>query len=185
MPSKRFAVKRHPVTQPSDSSYRLIPLTQGQNAIVDVEDFEWLSEWNWCTRKSSWKNGLLFYATRNEGSRQIPMHVQILGCKGDHKNRDGLDNRRRNLRPCTESQNGMNRRRYINNRSGFKGVSWDSVNKKWRASIAVQAKCKNLGLFKLKEDAARAYNKAAKRLHGEFACLNEVPESQSGSSTKV
>jgi hypothetical protein len=177
MPSKRFAVKRHPVTQPSDPSYRLIPLTQGQNALVDTSDFKWLSEWNWYARKDFYKNGVIFYAYRQENRRVIPMHVQILKCKADHKNRNGLDNRRSNLRPCTESQNCMNRGRYRNNRSGFKGVSWDAIHKGWRASIAVQAKCKNLGVFKLKEDAARTYNEAAKKLHGEFASLNEIPKS--------
>ena len=71
----KLRVKRHAVTQPLDQSYRLIPLTQGQNAIVDVEDFEWLDQWNWCAQ---W-TGRHFYAVRHDGIELRSMAECCLG----------------------------------------------------------------------------------------------------------
>lgn len=173
----KLHVVRHEVTQPLDQSYRLIPLTQGQNAIVDVEDFEWLSQWNWCARRKP-STGK-FYAGRGvrikNKAQIIAMHAVILEFPGgDHKNRNTLDNRRENLRKCTLAQNGRNRGRQRNNKSGFKGVCWDGG---WRATIRINGKIKHLGRFESPKDAARAYNEAAKKHYGEFAYLNEIPKS--------
>ena len=90
----------------------------------------------------------------------------------DHINSDSLDNRRSNLRVCTVSQNNMNSAIGRNNKSGYKGVSWDKTNKKWRAGIKAKGKSVSLGSFNSKKDAARAYNEAAKKAYGEFAKLN-------------
>lgn len=106
-------MKRHPVVQPNDPTIRLIPLTRGQNAIVDTIDFEWLSQWNW----SSKKRKDTFYARRHEtvdGKRTvIYMHRVIVGgnpVETDHNNGNGLDNRRLNIKGCTRKQNQSNRR---------------------------------------------------------------------------
>lgn len=169
-------VKRHVPVQPLDKPYRFIPLTQGQNAIVDVEDFEWLAQFNWfaywapCTKS--------FYAKRHitGGNQVVSMEAFILGCKskqeGDHKNHDTLDNRRRNLRKCTPAQNRRNRKMPCTNSSGYKGVSWFKPCRKWMAYIAYNGKQVNLGLFDLREDAAKAYDKASKAHHGEFGYRN-------------
>lgn len=90
----------------------------------------------------------------------------------DHINGDTLDNRRSNLRLCTVSGNNHNRMKSKNNTSGYKGVSWLKQNQKWRAYIKVNSKDKHLGCYLDKEDAARAYDKAAKEYFGEFARLN-------------
>lgn len=168
MPKKR-SVKRHLVTQPLDESYRLIPLTQGQNAIVDVSDYDWLNQWNWFAHWS--KPTQSFYAVRYEF-----MARAVLGCLDeelpDHVNHITLDNRRDNLRKGTFSQNGINRRLQANNTSGFKGVSWFKEHQKWRADIRVNWKAIYLGMFSSREDAARAYDEAARKYHGEFAVLN-------------
>ena len=175
MPKKR-SVKRHLVTQPSDSSYRLIPLTRGKNAIVDAEDFEWLSKWNWCTALTGRGPLFSFYAARSywtkKGSRFLFMHNVIFGDRCDHKNRNGLDNRRENLRACTPLQNSRNRGISKNNISGFKGVSFIASINKWRARITANGKSKFLGYFTSKELAACAYDLAAKKLFGEFAAPN-------------
>jgi formate-dependent nitrite reductase cytochrome c552 subunit len=92
----------------------------------------------------------------------------------DHKNNNPLDNRRENLRICTNSQNQMNTKVQINNTSGFKGVVWNKIAKKWVAQIKLNNKLKNLGYYINIKDAARAYNAAAIKLHGEFAKLNEI-----------
>src|SRR5712664_3456881 len=119
----KIRVKRHAVTQPLDTSYRLIPLTQGQNAIVDLEDFEWLSQWNWCADWNSCTRS--FYAQRRGNNRKTTLHRCILKCKhgeeGDHKNGDTLDHRRKNLRKCNRSQNMQNKTKLRINTSGYKG----------------------------------------------------------------
>ena len=93
----------------------------------------------------------------------------------DHINHDKGDNRWSNLRECTQSQNGANRKLSINNTSGYKGVHWNKPAKKWIVQIKFNNNKKHLGYFDCKHEAALAYNKAAIKYHGEFACLNEVP----------
>jgi len=107
-------------------------------------------------------------------------HEIILGKKPglviDHINRNGLDNRRTNLRHVTQSQNKLNSKQYKNNKSGFRGVWFDKNHNKWRASITVDGKAIKLGSFvdseRGKEQAAKAYDKAAKKKFGKFAQLN-------------
>ena len=173
----KYRMKRHAVTQPLDQSYRLIPLTQGQNAIVDAEDFEWLSQWNWyacwnqCTKS--------FYARRYEPNgpvKCILMHRAVLDCnpneEGDHINHNTLDMRKQNLRRCTRRESQRNRRPQSNNTSGFKGVSWSRPCGRWTARINSGKIYEYLGLFLSAEEAAHAYDEAAKKYHGEFAHLN-------------
>lgn len=164
----KLSVKRHAVTQPLDQSYRLIPLTQEKNAVVDVKDFEWLSQWNWHAYWDSHTKG--FYAGRRGVGKPIRMHAFILGCKCDHKNHDTLDNRRDNLRRCTSSQNAMNRRKRSDNTSGYKGVQ--RLGKKWCVHVTVNRRQRHIGMFSSLEEDARAYDAAAKKYHGEFANLN-------------
>jgi hypothetical protein len=167
-------VRRHEVTQPLDKPYRFIPLTQGKNAIVDVEDFDRLSQWNW---RAQWdRSARGFYAVVLVENTLLLMHRLILKCKkgelADHENHDGLDNRKINLRKCTRSQNMYNRRRGQNNTSGYKGVYWHESVRKWGAQITTNGKHKFLGLFQSKEEAAHAYDDAARKYHKKFAFLN-------------
>jgi hypothetical protein len=165
-------VKRHAVTQPQGQSYRLIPLTQGQTAFVDVKDFYWLSKFNWFAQFDP-RNGT-YYALRHTKHGKIWMHKEILQCsqneEGDHKNHQTLDNRRHNLRKCIHSQNGKNKNKHANNTSGFIGVTW--CNNRWYAYITVKGRRKHLGAFTSKEAAAGARDDAAKKHFGEFAHLN-------------
>ena len=104
------------------------------------------------------------------------MHNMILGTpKGlhtDHKDGDGLNNQRSNLRLATPSENGANRLVGSNNTSGYKGIS--QKDKKWGAQITKNQKIVYLGRFETKIEAAKAYNTAAKKYHGEFARLNTI-----------
>lgn len=154
-----------------------IPLTHGKVALVDDEDFEWLSAYRW----SALPNRDTFYAyctlrlTRGACTSRR-MHRLIVeapaGVPVDHQNGDGLDNRRSNLRPSTGTQNQANRRRHSNNTSGFKGVIWKPRRSKWRAQIKVCGRTIWLGEFTDKVAAARAYDVAAIRYFGEFASTN-------------
>jgi hypothetical protein len=155
-----------------------IKLTQGKFALVNDLDYKFLTQWKWYTRKC----GTTWYAARAIRSESaictIYMHRVILERTGhanfrqtDHRNGDGLNNQRRNLRPATHTQNQQNRRPQINE-SGYKGVSWDTPNKNWRAQIRLNGKLKNLGNYRNKLDAAKAYNKAAKKYFGKFARVN-------------
>ena len=92
----------------------------------------------------------------------------------DRINHDTLDNRRENLRICNSRENQGNEKISKNNISGFKGVSWRIDRKKWRAYISINRKQISLGHFDIKEEAAKAYNEAAKKYFKEFALLNVV-----------
>ncbi len=153
-----------------------IHLNKGRVAIVDDEDFEWLSAWNWSSRVC--KNGTI-YACRwiSVGGKEphIHMHREIMKCPDgllvDHKDRDGLNNRRENLRIATKSQNNANNAgKRSHSTNAFKGVA--RFRKKWRAVIRFQGVRKYLGYFKREEDAARAYDAKARELFGEFASTN-------------
>jgi len=155
-----------------------ILLTQNKVVLVDNEDYEWLNKWKWYACKT--KN--IFYAIRtaykNNKSRTIRMHREILGLtfkdklQVDHKNCDGLNNQKHNLRIATKSQNGMNRRVLIEKTSKYKGVSWHKIHQKWRVRININSKSQYLGFFTGEIDAAKAYDNKAKELFGEFANLN-------------
>ena len=156
-----------------------IQLTQGKVALVDDEDYEYLMQWKWFANKK----GSTFYAVRslhsNNVRKTIFMHRLITNnintkMQTDHLNGNGLDNRKINLRICTTSQNSMNRGLQINNTTGFKGVNYDKFSNKFRAQIRVNNIYKNLGYYIDPKDAARAYNEAAIKFHGEFANLNKI-----------
>lgn len=163
---------------------KTIRLTQGKVAIVDDDDFDFLSQWKWCARRCA-KRGRQreeWYAVHNhyEDGRQHTwmMHriitQAIKGEKVDHKNHDGLDNRRDNLRVTDDEGNARNSLPHSDGTSRFRGVYWYKPRRKWKANISINGKQTYLGLFATEEAAAMAYNNAAIRLFGEFACLNEI-----------
>lgn len=172
----KLRVPRHEVVQPLDKSYKIIPLTRGQNALVDIADYERLNQWNWFAQWNQRTNG--FYAKHHDTTtgRRLDMASEILRCKPgeepDHRNRNSLDNRKANLRKSTHAQNLCNVGLRSHNTSGYIGVTWHAPTKQWRARIRHNWVRIHLGLFKTAEEAAKVYDKAAKRLHGEFAVLN-------------
>ena len=159
----------------------LIPLTQNKFAEVDTVDYEMVSAYKWYADQH--RNGR-WYAARDvkiRGKRKkIYMHKFIIGSVGkkdiDHRNRDGLNNRRSNLRVCTRSQNNQNRIPSSNTSSKYKGVYWSKVARKWMAYIKTEGKRLHLGYHKKEEDAAGFYNMAARLFFGEHARVNQFKE---------
>jgi hypothetical protein len=165
-----------------------IKLTQGKETLVDDEDYPYLNEHKWYALRV--KNRDEFYAVRNgpidsSGKRKfIYLHREITNVSKekmvDHSNGDRLDNRKENLRVCTHQENQMNRGKTKTNKSGYKGVSYmkkkknmiNEYSKPWSASIRFNGKSIYIGTFAIKEEAARAYDKKAIELFGEFAVLN-------------
>ena len=148
-----------------------IVLTKGKVALVDDEDYEMLIllGGRWCVNDG--------YAYNAKLGR---MHRMLLGAKPgvmvDHRNGNKFDNRRQNLRLCTNSQNQANRQ-VSTGKSKFKGVIWQrrsDSNGFWKAQITVQKKVVYLGSYLTDLDAARAYNVAATEHFGEFAHLNDL-----------
>jgi hypothetical protein len=155
---------------------RLIPLTQGKYALVDEEDYENIFSLKWHAQKGI----LTYYAIHSlNGGGSVQLHRIILGLsKGDgktvdHKNRNGLDCRKINLRTVNRSLNRYNYKNNISSNSGYRGVKWHGGrSKRWRAYISKDKKRIFLGLFLSNKDAALAYDDAAIELYGPDAILN-------------
>ena len=150
----------------------------GRFALVDDEDFERINAHRWSVSGG--------YAITNivgntvSKTRKVQMHRLVTECipgvQIDHINNDPLDNRSENLRICTTSQNGMNRKLGTNSATKYKGVCavMKKMGLRYYASIALQKKRYNLGIFNSAQEAAIAYNNAAIKLYGEFARLNQI-----------
>jgi len=174
-------------------AFRRIPLTQGQYAIVDPEDYERLVRLRWRATKS--RN--TYYAIRSitvSGKRsfemihrvimkaelkKIPYHLrkEVLI---DHINHNGLDNRKANLRLATRAQNSRNRRPVGRGSSKYKGVMCRKSDGLFIAEIRAGRQKIYLGCFRSEKEAAKAYDEAAKKYHGEFASVNFNRNAHSG-----
>jgi len=147
-----------------------IKLTKDKIAIVDDEDYKYLMQWEWY----AFKTGNHWYAARSNNPGIVLMHREIVktpeGLMTDHINHNGLDNRRENLRICTNQQNQWNQK--LKGMSSYKGVVWNKNAKKWYARIKKFGKIIHIGTFLDEEEAARAYDGKAKELFGKFANLN-------------
>jgi uncharacterized Fe-S cluster protein YjdI len=156
-----------------DGDIAIVPLTRGYEAIIDAADACLIQHANWCV----WTDGRVFYARTNTaipGVRSIAnMHTVILtppdGFEVDHRDGDGLNNRRSNLRVASHAQNNWNKGPKSNSRSGLKGIWFHAATGKWRASIRANGKTTDLGLHTTPEEAHAAYQVAAARIHGQFA----------------
>lgn len=158
---------------------------QGLVAVVDDEDYERLSAYRWSPR---WGRRGAIYAQRmiyvpglKSTCRQMQRDVLDPGMTAtrwelsDHKNHDTLDNRRDNLRWRDPRGSALNRRHNLNNNSGYRGVSWQQSQERWRSCIMSYG-VRYISYHRTADDAARAYNGLARIHHGGDAVLNDVPD---------
>ena len=155
-----------------------IPLTKGQFALVDDEDFDRVNQFKWYADKRISKKGVVYYYaarryTVNGKSILQRMHSFIFGDSShkkhiDHKDSDRLNNQKYNLRFATPSENGMNIRKI----GKYKGIFYYKATNKFSAQIMIKYNKIHLGYFNTEIEAAKAYDKKAIELFGEFANLN-------------
>lgn len=163
-----------------------IPLTQGKVATVDDVDYPSLSRYKWCAVFANTKGQGVpqWYAVRTHGKRPnrnlVGMHRDVCGLiigdgkRVDHRDRNGLNNQRSNLRVCSLRQNNANMELPRHNTSGLKGVCWHKKHRRWRAAVYINNKSNHLGEFITKEEAGKAYDAAAIITFGEFALTNKI-----------
>jgi HNH endonuclease len=159
-----------------------IPLTKNCVAVIDDED-AWIANFKWIVTIIRSKRYACRFIRISGRKKQLLMHRVILGVRDtvqvDHKDGDGLNNRRGNIRACTPTQNQANRGKEPNRSSQYKGVCWVPSRNRWQAAIRIGGQTTLLGRFRDECDAATAYNFAADLTHGEFARLN-VPKETNG-----
>jgi hypothetical protein len=165
----------------------------GRVALVDDEDYDLVMQYKWYVDerfhegvKGTWHSGPRVIATYKDGKHiNLMMHTLLTGWhETDHADGNGLNNQRYNLREVTHLQNTWNRNGHPGSSSKYKGVTllrygtgkYKGKYTKWWARIVVNGEQISLGLFKVEEDAARAYNTAALEHFGEYARLNEIRE---------
>ena len=146
-----------------------IPLSRKRIAIIDEEDYEKVSKYKWYCSSVG-------YANHKSKGACLAMHRYILDLNDrkmtvDHINGNKLDNRRCNLRICTQRLNTKNKTKQYDNKSGYKGVYLHS-SKKWVTNISVDNKTVYVGIFSDIIKAAKAYDEAAVKYYGEYAKLN-------------
>jgi hypothetical protein len=152
-----------------------IPLTQGKVALVDDGDFPELSQYSWYAEKrnGTWYATTTVHLGKPNRKKNIRMHRYILkappGIPVDHRDRDGLNNQRHNIRLASYAGNNANaRKKHSGKTSQYKGVCWRADTRKWMAYVGNRY----IGCFTLETDAALAYDAKARELYGEFAKTN-------------
>ena len=156
----------------ADEKVCKIPLSQGLFALVDPEDYEELSRYKWSVMRS---DGTFYAIRRGPDGKGILMHRVIMktppGMVVDHIYGDGLDNRKRHMRNGTKAQNSYNHRPPCGGTS-FKGVKYVALTGKYKATVGYKRKPIRVGEFDDPVEAAKARDRVARELHGEFAYLN-------------
>lgn len=160
-------------------AFRRIRMAQPRYAKVDPADYKRLRKYEWFAMKGIYT----FYIYRCvpggkvKKRKLISLHKEIIkapaGMVIDHINHDGMDNRSANLRTATYSQNVCHRKKHSDSKfSKYKGVYRKKKNHKWEVRISFEKKQIHIGCFRNEIDAAKAYDEAAMKYHGQFACLN-------------
>lgn len=165
---KTWKFRVRPIRIDGDIAY--VSLPDGNEAIIDADMAEAVGQWNWHLGRSNGSNGRTVRRALNPKYQSLADLISPppLGLVNDHIDRDPLNNLRSNLRHCTQQQNCFNRKRM--NATGYAGVSRHGGC--WRARITINGQRSIIGLFATPEEAAKAYDNAARIAFGEFASLN-------------
>ena len=160
---------------------KLLPLTKDKFALVDDDDYYWLSQWNWFAVeiKNTWyarrskKKGVL----RSNEKYEIYLHRIVMRCSDidfviDHLDKNGLNNQKENLRMCTKSENNKHTSSHKNSSSQYLGVSYDKNRNKWSANLMNNGKRILFKRYNTEIEAAKAYDITAKTQFGVYANLN-------------
>jgi transposase len=173
-------LKGKPLVKERHDNHMIVTI-KGYEIVIDNDDFGKISNYSWHILSGSQKKAGKIYCQAfvkksmvERGKREyMLLHRHIMNAPKDmdvdHINGNTLDNRKNNLRLCTESENAFNRGKSKTNTSGYKGVSWNKHLKKWNATICKKEKNIHLGYYNTPQEAHAAYCEAAKTLHGEFA----------------
>ena len=157
-------------TYREENDYMICKVVNGKEFIFDKDDYKLVSQYIW---------HIFIYVENRNKNKVIRLHRLLFGLENsdiqvDHVNHNKLDNRRCNLRLCTNQQNRFNERKRKNKTSIYKGVSWNKKYERWGSRITYNGKEYHLGYFISEQDAGLAYNKKAIELFGEFAWLNKI-----------
>ncbi len=142
--------------------------------VVSDKDYDLVKNYSWHGAQAN-KSEIIYAQAYIVGNKNVKMHRLILGLtdskiQADHKDNNGLNNQRSNLRICNHQQNCLNRKRYTNGKFKYRGVY--KVRNKWRAQIRFGTKLFHLGYFDNEVDAALSYDEKVDELFGEYANLN-------------
>jgi hypothetical protein len=153
------------------TKYKIIKTSSGKRIKVDVDDFEKLNQVSWQVTPKG-------YAVSEIKTKPVIMHRLVMGIHDpkiqvDHIKGNKLDNRKSQLRLCTNQQNQFNRVKHKRNTSGYRGVYWKRETQKWISITIVNKKCHWFGSFQSKKDALIAWNIGVKKIHGKFARLQK------------
>ena len=155
-----------------------IPLTKGYHTVIDIADYDLVVRYKWYVAISRHGNPYAMHKviTDHGKHRNKALHSLLVEGLVDHRDRDSLNNRRSNLRPCTRAENSRNcKRSNLKKTSKYHGVCWNKAKKKWIAQIHLNNTSIHIGHFTDEVAAAYAFNEAAKKYHGQFASLNILP----------
>lgn len=172
---RQASLSKSPASHETPIDRGVILTKKGERILVDEEDYDRLSQHTWYVDSRGYVIRNVPHPLRPNRKMRHRMHRDVMGLSPfdgllvDHKFGNKLDNRKSELRVCTTSQNGKNRRANSNNKSGFKGVSWHPEHEMWAAKIRTEGKLIHLGYFSDPAIAHEAYKVAAMDLHGEFA----------------
>ena len=169
----------------NQSGYIVFYPTRGGTLIVDGEDRHIIDNnvWTWEKNSASFINQA--WIAEEKRTHRVSLSRFLMKAKPsqvvDHINGNTLDNRRCNLRVCAKAQNNINKTKTSGVRSSkYKGVFWENSCNRWRVQIRFEGVRKHVGVFKDEIAAAEAYDKFARKLHGEFACVNFPKQNERG-----
>lgn len=165
---------KNPITEPIETQSETVqvPISRGYFVTIDKDDYERVTQWKWTALPTQWTVYARRNVKKNGKQHSLYLHRFIMGdpegLEVDHRDCNGLNNSKSNLRVANDSQQNCNQRIQKRSYSGIKGVGWNKTRGKWQAYIGLGQKTRHLGFYNTKEEAAAARATAANILHRDF-----------------